>query len=390
MNQYTYWLCLALLMGTWGFGLNNQTQGLTEVTFIQWLGSALFFSVYFLLPLFKRWLLVQSLMLSSASLIVMGVFWPMQPEGANYFTLLLFAYLAGEMVYRLPVAYAYSVGGAILSGLLLPAFLGSGRYFPISFLLLYISILGLALWKFHHYFHQSIEVSARYNALLHEYRGMKRNSILAEKLARQQERTLVGREIHDSVGHKLTNLLMQLEVTRMKADEPEKQRIGVLKDLAKESLEETRRAVKALKQEEIGGIPAIISLIRKLEAENFIRIHFSVKNRAFSVQLLPEQTVAVYRAVQEALTNVMRHSPAREASVIFESPGESIFRFEVSNPIKKDYTYSEGFGLNSMRERVDQAGGSLDILVYKRLFIVRGTFPLHRKDGGINGSDIVG
>ncbi|WP_226036623.1 sensor histidine kinase [Aquibacillus saliphilus] len=380
MYRHTYWLCLALLIGIWGFGLSHQFGGISEVSSLYWLGSAMFFSLYFILPLFHKQLIVQIFVLVSATLIIMGVFWPIEETLANYYVLLLYAYLAGEATFRLPHHYALFVGIVILASLLLPTIVGNSA-FTIAFLFFYISILAFALYKFHSYYHQLTELKIQYRTLLHEYRTVKRKSISGEKLARQEERTQIGREIHDSVGHKLTNLLMQLEVARIQADDISKHQIELLKQLTTESLEETRRAVKALKQEEIGGIPAIISLIRKLEAERFIRIHFSVKNRAFSVQLPSEQIIAVYRAIQEALTNVMRHSTSKEASILFESPGESIFRFEVSNSIESDFTYREGYGLSSMKERVIQAGGTLEILVYKNAFILRGTFPVVQKEG---------
>ena len=62
------------------------------------------------------------------------------------------------------------------------------------------------------------ESRVRYETLLSEYRNMKRRLITDEQHARQEERAQVGRDIHDSVGHKLTALLMQLEMHRMQAE----------------------------------------------------------------------------------------------------------------------------------------------------------------------------
>ncbi|WP_053220029.1 sensor histidine kinase [Virgibacillus senegalensis] len=387
MYRYTFWLFFLLLAGVWGCAL-WQPQGVVEISAAQWFGSALFFALYFLLPLFHRRAEVQAILLSSASFVLMAVFWTLHTTGEpNYFILLLFAYLAGDAAYRLPSRHALFSGGVIGICTLLPALDGNSDYFSFSFLFWYLALLGLALSIFHRIHHAAEAVAARYDALLHEYRALKRKAVSDEKLARQQERTQIGREIHDSVGHKLTNLLMQLEVARMEADGTEKDRLGLLKGLAQESLEETRTAVKALNQEEIVGIPAMISLIRKLEAENFIRIQFAVKNRAFSARLKPEQAAAVYRAVQESLTNVMRHGTKREASITFESAGERIFRFEISNPIPAGYRFEEGYGLTAMKERVQQAGGNLEILAFNSLFIVRGTFPLQKKEEDADGSD---
>jgi signal transduction histidine kinase len=211
---------------------------------------------------------------------------------------------------------------------------------------------------------------------------MKRRLISDEQLARQDERAQVGRDIHDSVGHKLTALLKQLEVFRMQTEDTEvDSRLQVLKELAKESLEDTRNAVKVMKQNETGGLSAILRLIRKLEAESFIRVHFSVKRGALSAPLNNEQSIAVYRAVQEALTNIMRHSKAREAEITFEAPGGGIFLFEVINPIIAEKSFREGFGLQSMRERIEHAGGRLEIIQYDDRFVVHGTLSMLDKRG---------
>jgi two-component system, NarL family, sensor histidine kinase FusK len=160
---------------------------------------------------------------------------------------------------------------------------------------------------------------------------MKRQLLVEEQQARQDERMLIGHEIHDSVGHKLTALLFQFEAFRLTAAEKDKETVEKLKELAEQSLEETRQAVRSFKQREGSGLQGVIRLIRKLEMESFMKIQFSVKHGAFAAPLTGEQSFAIYRAVQEALTNIMKHSSTREAQVIFESPGGSIFRFEVIN-----------------------------------------------------------
>lgn len=83
--------------------------------------------------------------------------------------------------------------------------------------------------------------------------------------------------------------------------------------------------MKVLKSNEIGGLQGILRLIRMLETESFIRIQFSVKHGAFTVPLTGEQSFVIFRSVQEALTNIMKHSNAREAEISFEAPGAVFF-----------------------------------------------------------------
>jgi signal transduction histidine kinase len=222
------------------------------------------------------------------------------------------------------------------------------------------------------------EATARYDALLSEYRKLKREARNHEEAARIEERTHIARRIHDSVGHKLTSLLMQLETFRMQADGEYKQIAEQMKRLAQDSLQETRSAVKALKEEEPGGMQALLRLIRNLEAESYMQVEFVVRHGALSVVLDNDQSAAVYRSIQEALTNAMRHGSSRKVNILLESPGGSIFRFEVTNETSEyqDAPIREGFGLTAMRERVESAGGTLEIARQRNKFVVRGTFVL--------------
>lgn len=267
------------------------------------------------------------------------------------------------------------MGAAAIAGALFHSIVGNSG-FPPLFLLLFSLLVSAALIFFKKSYTTEEALEERNEALLSEYRKMKRRLLSDEQAARQEERTQIARDIHDSVGHKLTALLMQLEVFRLQAEGEAAEHLEGLKSLAKESLQETRSAVKSLKHDEAGGVTAIIGLIRKLEAESFLRVQFSVKHGALSAPLGNDQMVIVYRAVQEALTNMMRHSQAREAEIVFEAPGGSIFRFTVSNRVTETAAFHEGFGLSSMRERIEQAGGEFEAGPEKDLFVVKGTLPL--------------
>lgn len=219
------------------------------------------------------------------------------------------------------------------------------------------------------------EGAERFEALLGEYRGLKRQSMGTADAARADERLGIARRLHDSVGHKLTALLVQLEAGRLQGETGDQQRTGMLKRLAEESLEETRRAVKALSEPDLGNMPSLIRLIRNLEAESTVQVDFRVRHGALSVQLPSDAAVALYRAVQEALTNAMRHGSSRKVEVQFEAPGGRLFRFEVSNEVRGGDS-SEGFGLTTMRDRVQAAGGELTIARSADRFVVRGSFPI--------------
>lgn len=376
MRSYWFWV---LMMGAaWALGLIQLSMNISELT-LHIFGSALFFGLYFLVPLLKGTPVSAFLNFFGMSLLAILVFWP-DPEAAlNLYPLLIFAIIGGKAVYRLSVKSAIGIGTILIAGGLLHSIAGDSGISPV-FIVLLSAVVFAALAFFRKSYIIEDELQERNEVLLSEYRKMKRRLLTDEKAARQEERTQIARDIHDSVGHKLTALLMQLEVFRMKADGETAEGLGDLKALAKESLEETRNAVKTLKHDEAGGVTAIIGLIRKLEAESFLRIQFSVKHGALSAPLGNEQMVIVYRAVQEALTNVMRHSQAREADIVFEAPGAIIFRFTISNKTAGTVPYSEGFGLSSMRERIEQAGGDFKAGPESGLFVVKGSLPLTVKE----------
>ena len=377
----SYWFWLMMLGASWVMGLIQLSISISELP-MRIFGSALFFGLFFLAPLVRRIPVLAFLNLLMMAVLAILIFWPAGETALNPYPLLVLTIIAGKAVYRLSARAAVVLGSVLAAGALLHSMAGGSGLSPL-FILLYGLLVSAALVFFKKSHVLEGELQERNEALLSEYRKMKRRLLTDEQAARQEERTQIARDIHDSVGHKLTALLMQLEVSRLQAEGETAEQLQDLKLLAKESLEETRNAVKTLKHDEAGGVTAIIGLIRKLEAESFLRIQFSIKHGALSAPLGNDQMVIVYRAVQEALTNVMRHSQAREADIVFEAPGGSIFRFTVSNKTSGTATFREGFGLSSMRERIEQAGGELKAGPENGLFIVKGSLPLIVKESGL-------
>ncbi|WP_033542104.1 sensor histidine kinase [Planococcus sp. CAU13] len=370
----SYWNWLSFIGLSWVMAMMHFSGSLAELA-PRLIGSAGFFALYFLSPLARKKNRLHFLLFIGLALLAVLVFWPVPGGEPNLYALLVLSLIAGKAVYRLRPLQAGVIGLVLLGGAVLQQ-ISADSTIPLAFLLLYGSMLAAAFTVFRQLSVRAEAAAERSDALLSEYRRIKRRVGDDEKAARQEERTQIARDIHDSVGHKLTALLMQLEVFRLQADREKAEQLTELKELAKESLEETRGAVKTLKHEEAGGVTAIIALIRRLEAESFLRIHFSVKAGALSAPLGNEQMTIVYRTVQEALTNIMRHSGTREAQIVFEAPGGGVFRFAVTNaaPDKKDI--HEGFGLTSMRERIEQADGRLEIIQVSGKFTVQGTLPL--------------
>ncbi|SER27431.1 Signal transduction histidine kinase [Gracilibacillus ureilyticus] len=371
-----FWIWLLFWFLAWMGGLIVELDGNSAYLFGM---TAVYFTLLFFTSIVKK----SNYIIWSGLIIVLTATFLFPFNGIiNPFVWLMLAFLIVHIVYHMREKTLYNLLILIIVSLFS---LHIEFFSTMNIFLLCLTSFAIILSAI--YYQKNIadiiDLEERYQALLHTYRKLKRDSVSNDAHVRQQERILIGREIHDRVGHTLTNLLMQIEILRLQDNRKEWDQ---LKSLAKESLSETRKAVKALKEESVAGIAAVIQLIRKLEAEQYISITFSMRQNALSVSLRPEQASVVYRAIQESLTNVMRHSSGKEATITLEAPGATHFRFEVINPLDDEMVITEGFGLKSMRERLKQIGGELEVHSYSSQFVVRGIFPL---EGGYGDKDLI-
>ncbi len=197
-----------------------------------------------------------------------------------------------------------------------------------------------------------------YNELAEAYRKLKDLSCQKEKAAVLEERNRIARDIHDSLGHRLISLIMQLEMGKQYRDtNPEK--MEELLDRcargAREALTDTRKAVKALKGDENPGIEGILQMINEFRRDTGIDIQADIS----VPDLTPEAGRVLYRVVQEAITNAVRHGQATFIRVGIGSDGNRI-SFEVKDN-GSGGEYTEGFGIRNMRGRIEELGGTLKI-----------------------------
>jgi signal transduction histidine kinase len=185
-----------------------------------------------------------------------------------------------------------------------------------------------------------------------------------EELSAAQERNRLAREIHDSLGHHLTAIGIQLEKAEAFADlDPAGARRALehARWSAGRALDEVRQSVRTL-GDRAGPFrltAALTELIAHLD-DGQMKIDLDVTGEE-EEQALGALT-ALYRAAQEALTNACRHSSATRVrlSVAYEASGARLVvaddgqGFDTRRP-------PEGFGLKAMRERVRRLGGRVDI-----------------------------
>jgi signal transduction histidine kinase len=193
---------------------------------------------------------------------------------------------------------------------------------------------------------------------------LREHAAQAHDLATTKERNRIAREIHDGLGHYLTVVFVQLEAAeKLFAKDPARalQAIAKARKLTHEGLDEVRRAVSVLR----GSAPAGRTLLQSLEALANAATEGGVDTRLVvhgDPRPLAEPTeFTLYRAAQEALTNVSRHARAKNVKLELEfvEPESVALRVE-DDGIGSDRAEG-GFGLVGLRERAELVGGKLTI-----------------------------
>ncbi|MFL6199180.1 MAG: sensor histidine kinase [Thermoanaerobaculia bacterium] len=189
----------------------------------------------------------------------------------------------------------------------------------------------------------------------------------------EDERRRLARELHDGLGQTLTALTHQLERLQQKLGEGDARELGSglgdAVETARLALNETRELSRLLRPPVLDdlGLPAALSwLARTLEQRTGLRVELTLDG--LETRLDPELETLVFRIVQEALTNVLRHAGADRASVdVSRAPGVLHLRIaDRGQGFDADATLvgheaASGSGLRGMRDRVELFGGRLEL-----------------------------
>jgi signal transduction histidine kinase len=194
------------------------------------------------------------------------------------------------------------------------------------------------------------------------------------RAARLEESTRIAREIHDVLAHTLAGLTIQLEATSALVEQGAGRdtvlaRVQRAHALAREGLEETRQAVGALRGESVSASAGIEALVADYRATADAPAELTVDGDP--ARLTGQTGQAVLRVVQEALTNVRKHAPGAEVSIVVhagQNPGDHVVllvqdRRPASRLAPAPAGLAEsggGYGLQGMRERAALLGGTLD------------------------------
>jgi signal transduction histidine kinase len=196
------------------------------------------------------------------------------------------------------------------------------------------------------------------NAQLREY------ALRIEELATVQERNRIARDIHDSIGHALTVSNLHLEAAlKLWQTDPEEATEFLIeaKQLGSNALKEVRQSIATLRIDPLIGLSlpeAIANLVEEFKRSSGIltileiTLQFTIKN---------EIKVAIYRIIQESLTNICKHASATEVKIIIQTTTNLILIIQDNGKGFHISQNTTGFGLQSMSDRTLAVGGNLNI-----------------------------
>lgn len=199
------------------------------------------------------------------------------------------------------------------------------------------------------------------------------------EIAIEQERSRIARDMHDVVAHSLAVVIAQADGARyaMKSDTAAAdEALATISTTAREALGDVRILLGQLRfnQGEVPQ-PVLADLERLFEQLRSSGLAVRRTDHGTPGTLGTGQQLAVYRIVQESLTNALRHgADPKEALVRFEWT-EKALELEVSNTFAAD-TRSGGHGIDGMRERAVLAGGTLTAEPRGDVFVVAATIPV--------------
>lgn len=186
----------------------------------------------------------------------------------------------------------------------------------------------------------------------------------------EEERKRIARELHDEVGQSITSLMIGFRVLDTQDSEKMKQGIAQLKKLSAKTLDDVRHLALELRPssiDDLGLIAALQQYTREYSEKFGIAAEFQASGFE-GKRLKPELEIALYRMVQEALTNVLKHSGAKKVSVLMGIRNSSIVAIVEDNGkgFDVDGVLASGakekkLGLYGMQERAGLIGGSLTI-----------------------------
>lgn len=191
--------------------------------------------------------------------------------------------------------------------------------------------------------------------------------------AQEEERQRVARDIHDGPAQSLSNVVLKAEICERLISmdtERAKEELYKLKSIVRESLQDVRKIIYNLRPmslDDLGLVPTLQRLVLTFREEMNKEVTFNVIGIFDDIR--PVISLTLFRIVQEALSNIMKHAEAENVAVNLEFKEDVIKLYIYDDGIgfdtellkTRNNDINSGFGLFSMRERVELLSGDFDI-----------------------------
>ena len=269
---------------------------------------------------------------------------------------------AGVLGLELALQMPMDIAGTRLAAPSVPALLSFGLFGAFAIAICHLASL----------FREQNRRSERVRAMLDESTlqlaqanmELQEHAVLSQQRAAESERRRLAREVHDVLAYTLTSLIMMMEAAIDLAGQdpgPLRQHLERIRDQTKEGVLEVRRTLQAIRRVEPTpetGLKAIFRLVQAFDKATHLRVRLHLGDAPMSFGA--EKDRIAYRAVQEGISNALRHGRATEIGIQFSRQGTGVGIAIVDNGTGFD-VLSEGFGLMGIRERVSQVGGTVEI-----------------------------
>lgn len=214
------------------------------------------------------------------------------------------------------------------------------------------------------------ELSRSFNLMLDSMETQRKRAAASVIKAQEEERRRIARELHDETSQSLTGLIIGIKMVEETVPEslPElRERLANINDLAHQTLNEVHNMAVRLRPsilDDLGLAAALRSYAKEFSENTGIPVDMQLL--ALTERLSPELETVLYRVVQEALTNVARHSGATRCRVTLRRKEQCVQGMIEDNgkgfdPEQAMMSKSgRGLGLHGMKERIELVGGNLE------------------------------
>jgi signal transduction histidine kinase len=183
--------------------------------------------------------------------------------------------------------------------------------------------------------------------------------------AQELERARLARELHDETGQALTSILLGLKPLEQQAQSDEaREAVASVRELVVSTLQNVRRLAVELRPsalDDFGLVAAVERLTDTFREQSGLTV--DLETQLGQERLAPEAETTLYRVIQEALTNIVKHSGATRVSVLVQRQAGKVIAVveDDGSGFDPESTRADAVGLAGMRERVSLAGGRLQV-----------------------------